>query len=197
MQDCSTGSILFYSANTAAVINHAIGYLTNGGKIFIKAGTYTFTTTPINLGNGNFAAVGTTSVSGIELYGEGSSTILNAGTNMNGAVIGVLNANNWYIHDLQINGNRASQSGSGGAPPYLNGIWIINSANTTIEHCYVHDTKTVGIYLVSGNSDAILYNNVVNNNANGIQVGWSTNDLIQGNTVNGASDVGISISGSG
>jgi hypothetical protein len=199
MQSCGTGAILVQSAVSEAVINDAIGNMTNGGKLFIKAGTYTLTTTPINLGGGLVAAIGTTSigataVSDIELYGEGNATILNAATNMNGAVIGVYGANNWYIHDLQINGNRAHQSDSGNSFPYLVGIFLFNSNNDMIEHCYVHDNKTYGIS-VTGNLDSILNNYVVNNNANGILVYGGSDYLIQNNTIDGSSDVGISISG--
>lgn len=193
-QNCDTGSIVYSGTVAATIINDAIAALTSGGKIFIKAGIYTFTTAPINLGGGNVAAIGTTSVSGIELYGEGNSTVLSAGTNMNGAVIGTLNVNNWYVHDLQVNGNRVAQSGSGGSAPYLVGIELYNSNNDVIERCYVHDSKTYGIQ-VYGTADRILNNYVVNNNANGIIVYGGSDYNVEGNTVDGASDVGISVSG--
>jgi hypothetical protein len=193
-ENCNTSNIDYSGTNPATVINSAIAALTNGGKVFIKAGTYTLTTTPINLGGGNVAAIGTTSVSGIELYGEGLSTILSAGTNLNGVVIGVLNANNWYIHDLQVNGNRASQTDGGGSPPFLVGIEVYNSNNTVVENCYVHDDKTYGIQ-AQGTEDRVVNNYVVNNTANGIIVYGGSDYVVQGNVVDGSSDVGISISG--
>ncbi|MGD0424207.1 MAG: right-handed parallel beta-helix repeat-containing protein [Candidatus Bathyarchaeia archaeon] len=194
MQGCSTGALLFNSTLAANVIDDAIGNLTAGGKLFIKAGTYTFTTTPINMGSGNVAAVGTTSVSNIELFGEGNSTILSAGVNMNGMVIGVHGGGGWYIHDLQINGNRVSQSASGTGTPQLNGIYLALSNNDVVERCYVHDNKGVGI-AVGGTSERILNNYIANNNANGIILNSGSDYVIQDNIVNGASDVGISISG--
>jgi len=195
MQDCSTGQILFHSANAAAVINDAISNLTSGGKILIKAGTYTFTTATIG-SSPNFAAIGTTTVANIELYGEGNATVLTEGSNLNAAaVIGVNGPSGWYIHDLQINGARSQQSASGATGWGLDGIWVSGN-DETIEHCYVHDDKTFGIVVGGGSNEQILYNWVLNNNANGIQLNPpSEGSVIQGNIVNGASDVGISISG--
>jgi len=194
MQDCSTGKTLFYSANAAAVINDAIGNLTNGGKIFIKAGTYTFTTKTINIGSGNFAAIGTTGISNVELHGEGNSTILKAGVNLNGEIIGGLNANSWNIHDLQIDGNRANQNGACSTNS-CNGIYWIGNA-ITIQRVYEHDAKTDGI-VTHGNDNQVLFNWAVNNDADGIlfEGGVGSGGLVQGNTVDGASDVGVSMSG--
>ena len=199
-QNCATGAVAYSGANPATVINDAIAALTSGGSVYIEAGTYTFTTAPINLGGGTVAAIGTTDASGakavsnVELYGAGNSTILSEGTNLNAAVIGVLDANGWNINDLQVNGNRASQSAVGNGPPYLIGIVLFNSNNDVVEHCYVHDDKTYGMEIY-GTSDNILDNWVVNSNANGIILYGGSNYLVEGNSVVGASDVGISISG--
>jgi hypothetical protein len=179
------------------VINAAISSLTTGGKIVIANGTYTFTTQPISLGGGNTAAIGTTSISNIDFSGFGNDTILSAGTNMNGAVFAVVNAGGWNIHDLQINGNRAHQSAGGGSAPYLWGITVSDSDGTIIQRVYVHDAKTYGISVEAINVQ-VLNNWVVNSNANGITVSQpSVNVLVQGNVVNGASDVGIDINGGG
>jgi len=195
MQDCSTGQILFYSTNAGAVINHAIGNLTSGGTIFIKAGTYTFTTAPIIFGSQE-AAIGSTSINNIELYGEGNATILSAGTNLNAGIIGVYGVKNWYIHDLQIDGNRANQNNKGNGNTPLVGIDIFFGSNNVIEHCFVHDDKTYGIQAWDTGSLKILNNWIINNNANGILTSGGSDILVQGNMVNGASDVGISMGGS-
>lgn len=193
-QNCQSAVLTSSGTTPETVINAAISALTTGGKIIITNGTYTFTTAPINFGGGNYAAIGSTSVSSIELYGEGNSTILSAGTNLNAIVIGVSGPSGWYIHDLQVNGNRASQSASGGGVTFgLDGIWMQGN-DETVQHCYVHDDKTFGI-VVGGNNEQILSNWVVNNNANGIEINPGSNSLVQGNVVNGASDVGISLSG--
>ncbi len=194
-QNCSTGSITYSGTIPQVVINSAISALSSsGGVIFIEAGTYTFTTLPINMGQGDFAAIGSTSVSNIELYGEGNSTILSAGTKLNGVIIGIANVNGWYIHDLQINGNSAQQSAGGASAPGLIGIELYNSKDSVIEHCYVHDNKTYGVS-VYGTEDSILNNWVVNSWSNGITVFGGSDYVVQGNIVDGSSDVGISISG--
>jgi len=184
-ENCATGAVVYSGTDAATVINDAISALSpSGGRVFIESGTYTISTT-----------IGTYSASNnnIELYGQGNATILQAATNLNSDVIGVYNANGWYIHDLQVNGNRANQNGAGQGGGY-DGIELYNSSNGVVEHNYVHDVKTVGIYL-SGTNDKTLDNLVVNSNANGIQVYGYSNYLIEDNTINGASDVGISISG--
>jgi parallel beta-helix repeat protein len=197
-QNCGTGSIDYSGTAATTVINDAIAALTSGGKIFIKAGVYTLTTTPINLagteGAGNDATIGGIGISNIELYGEGNSTVLIAGPNLSVStpqIIGVLNGNNWYIHDLQISGNMQQQSGA----QYGMGIALWNSNNSTIAHNYVHDNKNVGIDTENSISTHILNNYIKNSGSNGIQVTGGSDTLIQGNTVDGSSDVGISISG--
>jgi hypothetical protein len=192
-QNCSTGSIDYSGPLPEVVINDAIGALENGGSIFIEAGTYTFTTT-ISV-NGYATAIGASSVNNIELYGAGNSTILQAGTNLNAAILTVGYGSGWYVHDLQINGNRGSQSDSGGTPPWLYGINFVFGSNDVVERCYVHDDKSNGINIYGGTQDSILDNWVVNSNANGITVDTGSQYTIQGNTVVGASDVGISIAG--
>jgi hypothetical protein len=199
----NTGVVLDRSTNAAGVINDAIGNLTGGGEIFIKAGTYTLTTTAISLTGNNVASIGCDEVTGtcpnnIELYGEGNSTILMAGTNLDATLIAVV-ASGWYIHDLQLNG-LATESGKN-LPSGENGIQFGDQfkyitqyvKNDRVERTYVQGSKTFGITMFVNNGQ-ILNNLIVNSNANGISVQGS-NYLIQGNVVNGASDVGISISG--
>jgi hypothetical protein len=132
-------------------------------------------------------------VSGIELFGEGAGTVLKAGANLNGTVIGVLNVDNWYIHDLQVDGNRQTQNGDGINPELL-GISLFNTTNTVVQNCYVHDCKTYGIG-ITGTACRILNNYVVNSNANGIILFGCTESIVKGNVVNGASDVGLDLSG--
>jgi hypothetical protein len=195
-QNCQSAALTSSGTAAETVINAAISALTTGGKIVIANGTYTFTTAPINLGGGNYAAIGSTSVSNIELYGEGNATVLMAGTNLNAVVIGVANVGGWYIHDLQVNGNRAQQSASGVSGIGLDGIWASTTGTNdeTIEHCYIQNAKTYGI-VIGGYNEQILNNRVVDSGANGIQVNPGSDDLIQGNIVNEAPQVGISLAG--
>jgi len=192
-QNCSTGSIDYSGTLPEVVINDAITALKSGGSVFIEAGTYTFTTA-INVA-GYRSAIGANGVNGVELYGAGNGTILQIGTNLNGAVLTVAYGSGWSVHDLQINGNRGSQSDSGESSQYLFGINFVFGGNDVIEHCYVHDDKSNGINVYGGTQDSILDNWVVNSNANGITVDTGSQYTIQGNSVVGASDVGISIAG--
>jgi len=199
MQDCSTGAILDHSTDSAGVIEDAITNAPPGGRIFIKAGTYTFTT--INAGTVGAIGTVTASIYNIELYGEGNATDLVAGTNLNSNMI-VVDAGGWYIHDLQIDGNRAAQSASGNGAPFMDGIsggGIYYDNNLVVQHCYIHDVKDFGIG-VYGNSVKILDNYITNTNANGIQIngiaGGASDYLVEGNSIVGFSDVGISVSGS-
>jgi parallel beta-helix repeat protein len=198
-QNCGTGAIDYGGPSNLGgatgnlpetVINLAIAH---GGKIFIKAGTYTFTTTPIIVAGASPAAIGTTSVNDVELFGEGDSTILKGGTGLSGTfeLIAVANARDWYIHDLQVDGNAEQQSNS----VYCSGILLWNTDNSTIQNVVVHDNKNVGIDTEKSTSINILNNYVKDSYANGIEVTAGSNLLIQGNTVDGSSDVGISISG--
>ena len=194
-QSCNGGGILDQSTDAAGVIDDAIGNLTSGGKIFIHAGTYTLTTTRINLGAGNVASIGTLSVNNIELYGEGEgATILVAGTNLNAVMLSVTNANGWYIHDLALNGARASQIATGSGNPYLEGISLYNSNNDIVSNVYVHDQKTYGIY-VYGVNDKVTNSWVQNNNANGLMSVGGSDIVFSGNLIDGASDVGIDLGG--
>ena len=189
----TTGAIDYKGSEPAAVIYSAINNLPNGGKVFIKAGTYLLAS--LNLNAGGPAAIGSTTVSGIELCGEGAATHLQAAANLNGHVIALANVNNWHIHDLQIDGNRANQSGSGATGAEMIGIEAYGGiTNLIIRDCYIHDCKTYGIQ-VYGTTIQIRGNYCLNCNANGIIVSGGSQYVIDGNVVNGASDAGISIGG--
>jgi hypothetical protein len=190
----STGLIDYSAPDPAAVISNSINALSNGGKICIKAGTYVLNSLPVILGgNAGNAAIGSASISGVELFGEGAATVLKAGSNLNGTIIGILNVDNWYIHGIQVDGNREYQSG-GGVNPELMGMNLYNTTNTLVQNCYVHDCKTYGI-AATGRACRILNNYIVNSNANGIILYGCTGSVVKGNVVNGASDVGLDVSG--
>ena len=154
-------------------------------KVFIKAGTYV-------ISNPNGVIFKS---SNVELYGESSaSTVLLLADGMNVSVLRVNGGSNVNVHDLQIDGNRANQSHVSGAglAGQCQGIGVLNGASVTIQNCYVHDCRNVGIEVSGTASNVnILYNTVVNCDANGITIGSSGTSTVSGNTVNGASDVGI------
>jgi len=88
------------SYNAATVINNAIAALTSGGRIFIKSGSYSISTSLIDNG-----------VSGIEIYGEGHSTVLTLATGVNDPIIHLTTVNDWTIRDMKLDGNEANQTG--------------------------------------------------------------------------------------
>jgi len=177
----STNAIDYSNADAAHVIQYAINAMTSGGKIMLQAGTYLISTGLLSNG-----------VNGIEMYGEGDSTVLRLANTVNSPVLYLESVKDWYIHHMQIDGNKSSQSptskNSDGINAYL-------CSNLVLDSNYVHDCRTHGLRIGAGTDCKILNNRVLNSGANGITVAngdGGARTLVQGNTVNGASDVGIS-----
>jgi parallel beta-helix repeat protein len=175
-----TGTIDYSSQDATSVILHVIGALGNGGRILLRAGTYIIAQSLIINGP-----------NGVELYGEGDSTILRLANDVNERVIHLQSVKDWYIHDLQVDGNKANQATSS---QKSHGISAWNCMNIAIERTYVHDCRTFGIHLSATGNSKVLNNHVSQCSANGITIdneGGGQSILVQGNTVDGASDVGI------
>ena len=120
-------------AQTNVGIEAAIDAADTGDVIFIPQGTYTFTG-DIDITKSN-----------ITLQGAGrASTILQQGNSVNQNVITLTGATGVTIRDLEIDGNKANQTGSS------HGISAENSSNDLrIINVYVHDTYLDGIRLDS------------------------------------------------
>jgi len=182
-QNSATGTIDFSGTDAALVINQACK---SNSKVLIKAGTYNLGTTHVDIGNSN-----------VELYGEGpTATVLRLAPNTNSNALHFYHVSNINVHDLQIDGNRMNQSQNPGSPA-INAYGITASSVTglTIANCYVHDCRDFGINVPDSSNVRILNNLVQNCDANGISVSnerGGSGAVIQGNTVDGASDVGIS-----
>lgn len=176
----TTGKIDYSSQDATQVIQYAIGAAPNGGSIMIKRGTY-----PLS------SSLKSNGVNGIELCGEGNLTVLRLANSVNRPVISITSVNNWHVHDLQIDGNKTSQA-SNSQSAY--GIQTWNCTNIVIENCYVHDCMTFGIGMSKGSNSSVLNNHVNNSGANGITIDNQEGGggiTVQGNVVDGASDVGI------
>ena len=183
----ATGKVDFSGTDAAAVIMKAA---LPGSKVLIKAGTYII----------NHAASSQDSIiisnSNVELYGEGQDvSILKLADGANRNVVSVSQASNVYIHDLQIDGNRMNQAQGTGAPAiYNNGIKASLSTGFIVSNTYVHDVRNFGITLSDCTNSRVLNNRIVNSDANGITIDNEDSGsgiTVRGNTVDGASDVGI------
>jgi parallel beta-helix repeat protein len=171
--------------DAANVISKALAV---ADAVWIRAGTYTITR-KIAVRRSN-----------VELYGDSnSSTILRLGDNVLQNVLAFEKVSNCYIHDLQIDGNRQNQPYTPPVPKYagpviINGVGFWSSTNCVISNCYVHDVRSSGISLELSSNCTVSNCLVQRSDANGItvsnQAGGSGNAVI-GNTVDGASDVGI------
>ena len=111
---------------------------------------------------------------------------------------------NFNVHDLEIDGNSAKNffQGNPGTPTVMDGVASWNCNEGMVQNCYIHDCRFMGVQINIG-SNCTVQNNIVNNSgANGIAIGNAVNNSRRGrgsghqvlnNSVNGASDVGISV----
>jgi len=146
-----TGAIEFSGSDAAAVIQSAINALTGGGKIFIKAGTYTVITW-IDLGN----------KINIVLQGEGDCTKLvkplgyvKAETYY-GRVLYLAYADGITIKDIYIESTSAGADGSNNAI-----VDMFNANNCTFENVTLKQRDdgsggTRGIDAVTGNNNVFV-----------------------------------------
>jgi parallel beta-helix repeat protein len=176
----NTGTVDSSGPDAASVIQYAISALKSPGKITLQPGTYTVSKSLLSNG-----------ANGVELCGEGDSTVLRLADNTNSEVVYLESVKDWYIHDLQIDGSKTKQASNS---QYSDGIHGYGCTNLVLENNFIHDCLTYGLCVGAGVGCQVLNNRVVNSGANGITIangdGGGTT-LVQGNTVNGASDVGI------
>jgi hypothetical protein len=183
-QNSVTGAIEYSSSDAATVIQKTINATGQGGGIILRKGTYILSST-----------LQSNKANGIEFCGEGYSTVLHLANAVNNRVIQVSSVKDWNIHDLQIDGNRMNQSQDSGAPAtncYGLSAWAVTGL--TVQNCFIHDCRDFGINMAFSSNVRILNNYVQNCDANGITVGnqeGGSGTLVSGNTVDGASDVGI------
>jgi len=185
---CQAGAILDQSTSAAGFINDAIDNLTDGGQIFIRAGTYVISSTvTINGLSGG--------PRNITLTGEGNSTVLMQAAGANIAVIYISYGWGDTVEGFTVDGNRANQ-GTSGNGPLGNGqsTWLILSKysnQTVVRNMVLDNGYSYGIFAYR-DTDDILQNNIVTNvEEDSIHCDSSTGCLIQGNVVDGGSDIGI------
>ena|GEM_PF-2520586 len=195
MQSCATDAVLFNSTSAYSVIQDAVQNA-SGGSVFIKAGLYVISNQI------------TPTVSNVTLYGEGwGKTILKANTNIvntsrllttEDGILALYDVTGWTVKDIEFNGNKVNQAGSGAGNPDLDCVGAFSSTRVVFDDVFVHDCKTYGIHVGSYGYSEILDNYVLNANADGIVLySYPTNsygnDIVSRNIVVGSSDVGISL----
>jgi len=167
-------------------MNTVLSLVNPGGRYFIRAGTY-----PLS------AQIGTSTRSNIELCGEGRATILRFNANVWGSVINVANVSGWYIHHLFVDGNNRNYTQTPSNKGGQNGVRVMDGSEHTIDHLYVYDSYNMGIQSRNCPRSMILNNYVNLVTANCIEATtWSHRNIIKGNIVCEASDLGINTFGS-
>ncbi|RLG56994.1 MAG: hypothetical protein DRN95_06095, partial [Candidatus Hydrothermarchaeota archaeon] len=128
-----TEMIEFSGTDAQSVIQAAINALSEGGKIFIKRGNYTFAV--INL-KSNISLIGE---KGTIFYGNG-----------NGNIIGVINVENVTVQGITIKGTNDTEDA----------ITVFGASNVIIRDCIVGWTGEEGIFVRNSNRVWII-NNIV------------------------------------
>jgi hypothetical protein len=142
-----TGAIDFSGSDASTVIQSAINALTNGGKIFIKSGTYQLSTR-------------LTLISNLSLEGEDKYTTIlfmlpnqPASTHM----LFAASKENIEIKNLQFDSNQANQPNS---PQYI--ISFSEVTNVTVDNCILKNAKSIGICLDTQTATNVMKNIIKN-----------------------------------
>jgi len=168
-----TGQIEFSDEDAATVIQQAIDALINGGKIFIKAGTYTIE----NAGSAYGVQI---TNNDIMVEGEGDKTVLKAADDSNfsqGILFVAYYRTNIAIRNLKLDGNKANQATYGRliqirrsthvliekvsfVDGYKEGLVISDNEegrtyDITIKNCYFEGNRENGI-VVSSNAEKVI-----------------------------------------
>lgn len=171
------------STSAQTVINAAIASLpAAGGSIYLMEGTYIVDAT-INV------------PANVTLTGAGAATILKLKSATN-TTMNIITATGTkvIIQNLEIDGNKATQSGAGikmyGV--YFSGVTYGKIANISSSNIYWNSGSiSAGLYF-NGGSNNLITNNVINSNTNaGIDFNISSNNTVTGNTIQSNGIYGI------
>jgi len=153
----------WYDPDPTRVFQQALNFLPNGGKIFIKAGTYELKSLGQVPGAERYCLV---LKSRIHLIGEGWNTILKLADGQNAALItlqgrvdGVTCVEDASIEDLVLDGNRAGQtSGGWGITSGRSGSSSSLSKRCLVRRVKITNTYNNNIVWVSGEDDVLIHN---------------------------------------
>lgn len=172
--------------NDEVQIQAALNTLTSGGKLILRAGTYTL---------GDDVVV---SNSNVTVEGEGNASILKAGQASSANCLKVT-GNNIQIRNLQIDGNKSNVTQLSIQYTALNGVYITGASNVLVSDCYIHDHYAGGV-LVDDSSDVVITNNRISDGVdNGIFIRPSPGNVgvnrvtIANNIVTGMGYSGIQV----
>lgn len=139
MKNGTTGQIDAYGTNASQIINWAIGNLTSGGRVFVKAGSYNVSTNVV---------VG----SNVEVVGEGKGSTLFLGVNQsNQQLFYGLNIENVTLRSLHLSGKNTNNTNEFG-------VYFINSSNIKIQECSFENfwgTSSYSVYYVGCNFSCV------------------------------------------
>jgi hypothetical protein len=194
-----TGQIDFSGSYAGTVIQSVINASTSGGKIFIKAGTYSCS--PIQILN-----------SGIILQGEGNRTVLKA-LSTNTADLITVRANNVAIRDMRLEGLSGLKHKliaglkSDLVLEYLDlynpgmdaiTLWGYPDyvENVKIKNCRFNAPNNYGVFIAHGRNIEIANNLFVSVNYSAVGVSMQSADIyILNNEIVYATDTGIDVEG--
>jgi len=143
-----------YYPTTETGLQVAIDDLTNGGWVEIPGDTtITLATPPLTIGDD------------VWLRGAGNSSVIKLGDSEDEIMItnsDTTNGNTCIrISDICFDGNNDNQpNGYAQQARQLraNGIQLVRCDNSTVENVYVKDTSAIGIYILDGMDNRVLYN---------------------------------------
>ena len=182
----NTGAIDYSGTNTATVINNVISAMSNGGKIFVKQGVYTLTST-VNLGNA------------IELIGEtenvgnlvGASPNAGVVFNISGNIVGISasSVKAVRINDFLINGNKVNNTIVSSA----HNISFVSCTMCYVEHVSSVNAKASGLYIQGNNGNVVWVKDVDMKTANEAGINAQSAADFQIDLCNCGSNVGYGI----
>ena len=169
-------SVAYSDTDATTAIEWAINHLpTDGGVVRLASGTYTVTST-IDILRSN-----------VVLAGSGLGTVLYLASGSNCVVIrigdGSTTLSGIVIRDIEIDGNKAGNTGSTGIHLYGGGS-TTKIENSSIINCYIHDCNGDGIKMDYAEYILIKDCRCINNYAHGIHMRYSSYNQIMSNICN-------------
>ncbi|MFC1789720.1 right-handed parallel beta-helix repeat-containing protein [Patescibacteria group bacterium] len=177
--------------NDEAEINQALAALpSTGGVVQLLEGTYT-------VGTSTYSDCSIKMSTSTALVGVGVSTIIQLKNAFNASLDGIIcnsdttNGNSEItISNLKIDGKKASTTGAQTGIYFNNvgsGTGTAAVAGAKIENVYIENSDYAGMELYYTNNSFIVGNTVINSDSDGIWLATSSNNVISDNTVRGNS----------